>query len=230
MRTTLRRGPLTATAGLATLTLLAPGAALAHGRHHRHHQRGHHAHVSFIHLGPTTASATGTGTAGATTPATTPSTGAGSTTTSTTTNENAGTVASYTGGVLTLTLTGGSHVSGKVTADTQFECVSATPTTPPSGDQDDEGAPGDDNGLGDDQSEGDSNQGGDSQVGQQLAVAGQWQDGGDHSQGDDQDDEAPIVSEPPCDSSALIEGAVVRAAELRIAPGGTEFESIVLVR
>jgi hypothetical protein len=36
--------------------------------------------------------------------------------------------------------------------------------------------------------------------------------------------------EPPCDSSALVANAVVRAAELRIGPGGTDFESIVLVR
>ncbi len=229
----MRRILLTA-ASLSVLTLTAPGAALAGQRHHRHHHksRAHHARVSFRHLGPATAGPAGPGAAPTTspppaapTPATTPSA----------TEENAGKVASYTGGVLTLTLGDGSTVSGKVTIDTRFECVSATPT-PPTGDQDDEGGEGgsgDDNGLGDDQGGGDRNQGSGWQNGQQPQAGGQWQSGGDGSggPGEGQDDDgAPISTEPPCDSSALTEGAIVRAAELRIAPGGTEFESIELVR
>ncbi len=237
----MRRILLTA-ASLSVLTLTAPGAALAGQRRapgaalagqrqHRHHHksRAHHARVSFRHLGPAIAGPVGPGAAPTTsptpaapTPATTPSA----------TEENAGKVTSYTGGVLTLTLGDGSTVSGKVTIDTRFECVSATPT-PPTGDQDEEGGEGNDNGWGDDQGGGDRNQGGGWQNGQQPQAGGQWQGGedGGGGPGEGQDDgEAPISTEPPCDSSALTEGAIVRAAELRIAPGGTEFESIELVR
>lgn len=237
MKPTLSRRLLPMATGMVTLTLVAPGSALAHGRHHGHHHktgRGHHARVSFEHFGPIAASTTGpAGTPSTTGPAGTPSTGTTSTQPSTPTsptNENAGKVASYTGGVLTLTLADGSRVSGKVTASTKIECISATP--PPTSDQDDEeGAPGDDNGPGDDQSEGDGNQGGGSPDAQQPQAADQSPGGDDENgAGDDQDDGGPISSEPPCDTSALVEGAIVRSAELRIAPGGNEFESLELVR
>jgi hypothetical protein len=131
-------------------------------------------------------------------------------------------VASYTGGVLTLTLNGSSTpLSGKVTNDTRIDCIKATPpptgtTTPPA-----DGGPGDDNGQGDDQSRGDMSQSGQgNDQGQQ----------GDHGNGGDDEEEIQGSTEPPCDSSALVAGAIVRFAELRIGPGGTEFESIVLFR
>jgi len=216
---------------MAALTLIAPSAALAHGSRHRGHHRkaARGAHVSFRHLGPVATSTTG--------PGSTPSAGTGSTppsalpsTPTTPPSENAGKVASYTGGVLTLTLADGSSVSGKVTERTQIECTSATPTPPPGG-QSDEGAPGDESGMGDDQSGGERNQVGGWQDAQQPPGAGQWQGGeGDNGAGDDQSEEGTIASEPPCDSSALVEGAIVHAAELRITPSGTEFESIELVR
>jgi hypothetical protein len=174
-----------------------------------------------VHIGASTAS----------TPGSTPGTGAGTTapttpTTPPTTPENAGTVASYTNGVLTLTLNGGSTVSGKVTNDTKIECVKATPT-PPTGTEEEptDQSPGDDNSQGDDQSGGDMSQQGD----QESGDSGKSQQG-DHGDSGDNDDEGPGTTEPPCDSSALVAGAVVRAAELRIGPGGTEFESILLVR
>ncbi|MGH2852653.1 MAG: hypothetical protein ACRDLF_00455 [Solirubrobacteraceae bacterium] len=223
----MRRILLTA-AGVAALTLSAPVPALA--AHHHHHKRhAHHARVSFKHLGPMTAGTAGPGT----TPSagSTPSTSTPTPATTPAPEENAGKVASYSGGVLTLTLGNGSTVSGKVTVNTRFECVSTT-ATQPSGDQDDEGAPGDDNGMGDDQSRGDRNQQGGPpwQDGQQPGSQGQGDDEGNGPSDDQDNDDAPISTEPPCDSSALTEGAIVRAAELRIAPGGTEFESIELVR
>jgi hypothetical protein len=219
-------------AGMAALALTAPGVALAGSHHHRHHFKRHaHARVSFRHLGPAEAGASG--------PNTMPSSGstatpAPTTPAPTTTEENAGEVTSYTGGVLTLTLGDHSTVSGKVTVNTRFNCISAT-APPTSGDTDDEPGSGDDNGAGDDQVRGDRNQQGgpSSQDGQQGPQANdQWQQGddGESGPGDDQDDEAPISSEPPCDSSALKVGAKVRAAELRIAPpGAAEFEWITLV-
>jgi hypothetical protein len=47
--------------------------------------------------------------------------------------------------------------------------------------------------------------------------------------GDDQD-EAQSTPEPPCDTSLLVAGAVVRGAELRIGLGGGEFNGVWLVR
>jgi hypothetical protein len=204
----MRRSLLTAT-GVTVLALTSPGVALAHHGHGRHHHRAgvhaHHAKFRFVHIG----SSAGVPAAAPTTPTPTAPTPP--------TPENAGTVASYTGGVLTLTLNDNSTVSGKVTNETRIECVKATPTTPPTTEPPDEG-PGDDSGLGDDQGRGDMNQG-----------------EGDHGSGERQngdDDNGPGAGEPepPCDSSSLVPGAVVRAAELRIGPGGTEFESVLLVR
>jgi hypothetical protein len=207
----MKRSLLTAT-GITALALAVPGAALAHHGHGRHHRHGakahaHHAKFRFVHIGAT-----------AGTPAVSPTTT--TPTTPTTPTPPPGKVTSYTGGVLTLTLNDGSTVSGKVTNETRIECVKATPTTTPPTGTPDQG-PGDDSGAGDDQSRGDMSRQGD-------------QGSGEGQQGDDEgDDDGPPVStepEPPCDSSALVAGAVVRAAELRIGPGGTEFESVLLVR
>jgi hypothetical protein len=195
--------------GIMAIALAVPSVALGHhgrGHHHRHKGRmkAHHAKFRIVHIGAATTTApTGT-------PTTPPA------------PENAGAVASYTGGVLTLTLNDGSTVSGKVTADTRIGCIKATPTPPAGteGQPTDEG-PGDDNGQGDDQNRGDMSQQGDHE-------SSEWH--GDQGNDDDDDDGGPGVSEPPCDSSALVPGAVVRAAELRIGPGGTEFESVWLVR
>jgi hypothetical protein len=205
----MRRRLLTAV-GITAIALAVPSAALAHhGRgHHRHHM-AHHAKFRFVHIdatGMTTAPPSGDP-ASPTTPTTPPP-------------ENAGTVTSYTGGVLTLTLNDGSTVSGKVTSDTRIACVKASPTTP-TGAPPTEGAPGDDNGEGDDQSRGDMSQQGDDGSGESQ----ESEDGGDDGQ-----QQAAGAPEPPCDSSALVAGAAVRAAELRIGPGGTEFENILLVR
>jgi hypothetical protein len=201
----MKRSLLTAT-GIAVLALAVPGAALAHhghGRHHHHHHKArghaHHAKFRLVHIGPTTGTP-------AAPPATVPAPP---------TPENAGTVASYVNGVLTLTLKDGSTVSGKVTNETRVRCVKATPSTtiatPPPGAGD--RSPGEDRERGDDMNRHDDH------------GSGGWRHGDD---GDD--DGAPGASEPPCDSSALVSGAVVRAAELRIGPGGAEFECVRLVR
>jgi hypothetical protein len=209
----MRRSLLTAV-GIMALTLAVPTAALAHHGRGHHHHKAHHAKFRFVHIGAGTASTTApTGTA-PTTPTTPPA------------PENAGTVASYTNGVLTLTLNDGSKVSGKVTADTRIGCIKPPPPPPATGTvQPMDQSPGDDNGQGDDQSRGDMSQQGDNEP-------GEWGHG-DHGNGDNGDDNGEEVQgapEPPCDSSALVTGAIVRAAELRIGPGGTEFENVLLVR
>jgi hypothetical protein len=201
----MRRSLLT-TVGIVTLALAAPSAALAHHHHHNHKAKvkTHQAKFRLVRIG---AGATGPSGSAPVSPTTPPA------------PENAGTVTSYTEGVLTLTLNGGSTVSGKVTADTRIECVKAAPATPSTT----EPGPGDDDrGEGDDQGRGDMSQEGDH---------GSWGDsGGDGEWGDEGDGDDQGSSEPPCDTSALVPGTVVRAGELRIGPGGTEFEFVVLVR
>lgn len=205
----MKRGLLTI-AGVATLALALPGAALAHdGRGHHHHHHGarahaHHAKFRMVHIGPVAPTSTPP------TPTTTPTPP---------TPENAGTVTSYANGVLTLTLNDNSTVSGRVTNWTRIGCLKAS-STPPTSEPGAEG-PGDDNGAGDDRNGGDMNehQGDRGQSG--------WQHGDD---GDDDGGPGASEPEPPCDSSSLTPGAVVRAAELRIGPAGTEFESVLLVR
>jgi hypothetical protein len=202
----MKRNLLTAV-GIMVLALAVPSAALAHHGHGHHHHKAkaHHAKFRIVHIG-----------ASATTPASTvPSATAPSTLPA---PENAGTVSSYVNGVLTLTLNDNSTVSGKVTNDTSIECIKAS--TAPAGDEQasNDQSQGDDNGQGDDQSRGDMSEHG-------APVSGASQD----EHGDGGDGEAPSASEPPCDSSALVKGAIVRAAELRIGPGGGEFESVWLV-
>lgn len=201
----MRKSLLTAM-GIMALALAVPSAALAHhgrGHHHHHHHhnaRAHHAKFRIVHIG----AGASWGAPPSTTPPTTPPA-----------PENAGTVASYTGGVLTLTLNDGSTVSGKVTNNTRIGCIKATPPPPTGTVAPSDRGPGDDNGPGDDQNRGDMDQG--------EHGWGGWRH-------DDKGDDDQCASEPPCDSSTLVAGAIVRAAELRIGPGGTEFEKILLVR
>ncbi len=207
-----------ALAGSAALTLGAPAVALANHGHRGHHHRrhSHHAKVSFEHLGPPSVrsgSAPGAGSGPGAAQPTAPTPPAG----------NAGKVASYTGGVLTVTLSDGLSVSGKVTAATRIECLSATP--PPAG-QGEDGADGEDNGPWND-SPGNgpptATPGGPALPPNAMDDQGGGDDRGEGPQG-------PASSEPPCDTSALVPGAIVRDAELRIGPGGAEFESVELVR
>jgi hypothetical protein len=184
--------------GLAALALCAPGAALARHHHSRHHHHRRH-HARLVRFG-TRAADTTTGT-------TTGTTGTGST-------DNVGTIASFTNGVLTLTLNDGSTISGKVTDATQIECNSTQ-------------AGGTDTG---DDSSGDSSDGS-SASGSSTT---QWSDGGgdqgDDNQGDDQggDDQGDNGGSAPCDSTALVAGAAVHEAELQIGSGGSVFSHIEL--
>lgn len=117
------------------LIAIVPASALAHRHHHhkRHHSRIHHR--TFGHDWSQS----------------------GSSTTSTSSDQNAGTVQSFTGGVLTIALTNGQTVSGAVTGDTQIECQGTeTSSTWSSHDHggDNGGDQGDDQGQGDDDNNG----------------------------------------------------------------------------
>lgn len=207
----MRRALLSAL-GIAALALTVPGAAVARG-HHRHKgkSKAHHARVRFEHIGA------------AITISTTPPPGGPATTEPTKTSsepppssgEDAGKVASFTGGVLTITLNDGSTVSGKVTSATEIECVKASSPTPAT--------------SGEDQGSGDDNEGDKSGSTEGDKSSGDSSEGDKEDAGDG-DGPASAASEPPCDSSALTPGTVVHEAELRIGSTGAEFESIELVR
>lgn len=107
----MRRIVMTA---VATISLAAPSAALAHNgeRHHHHHRGRHHghAHVLAFHA---QAPASPTQTTG------TPTSGTPS-------GESAGTIVSFENNVLTIKLSDGSTVAGKVTEQTEIECAAPT--------------------------------------------------------------------------------------------------------
>ncbi len=189
-----------AAACVSLLAVAAPSIASAHHgkRHHsacaarHHHAKCARAHV--LRFGARSALSSGPTTSGA---PTTPST------------ETAGTVKSFSGGILTITLNNGTEVSGKVTEDTEIGCESAT--RPTSGD-DDEG--GDESGSS-----------GDSSV-SAVAHASSTGSGDDEGENDQGDDEGGAQS---CTTTALTPGAVVRAAELEVSGAGAVWEKVDLV-
>jgi hypothetical protein len=94
----MRRIVLSVVACCAVIAIL-PASALAHrGHHKRHHARVHHRT-----FGQDWSQSGNSGT-------------------STSSDQNAGTVVSFTGGVLTIALNNGQTVSGNVTGDTEIEC------------------------------------------------------------------------------------------------------------
>ena len=171
----MRKLLLSVVASLA-LVAVAPATALAQRHHHRSHVR--HARIHHKRFG----SAPGSATSGM------PSAG-----------QTAGTVQSFTGGVLTILLSDGkTTVSGRVTPDTAIQCRAPEPTGMKNHDRgqtrggDDQG---DNNGRGDD----------------------------DQSRGDDEH------AGQSCGSSALTAGAVVQEAELNISGGGAVWQKVELV-
>jgi hypothetical protein len=177
----------------AALLAIAPASALAHhGRHSRIHHRVHHARAHMRHFGTRD-------TAGA------PSSPSGDT---------AGTVASFSGGVLTIKLNDGSMVSGKVTDATEMECTSSSTTS------------GDETQGSDDQSQesGDQSQGsGDQSQGSDDDQSSD-QSSGDQTDGGDHGDQSST-----CSSTAPATGTVVRSAELKISSAGAVWDKLELV-
>ena len=122
----------------ALVAALVPATALAHGHHgrHHHHARFHHGihHRQFGHSSAPTTTAM---------------------------SDNAGTVASFDGTKLMITLADGSTVSGTVNNDTEVECDAADTSSQTSFHRDDQG--GDNSAPGD---QGDVNDPGDDDSGQ----------------------------------------------------------------
>jgi hypothetical protein len=133
--------------------------------------------------------------------------------------EGAGTVTSFTGGVLIVHLFNGDDVKGTVDDQTEIECKTrptGQPTVVPTARKADEG-PG---GAG----QGDDGEGEHNQQGQQ----GQQGDDGDDENGQD-DDGDEDGNQPGCDATALTTGAVVGEAELKTTAAGLVFTKIEIV-
>lgn len=190
---------IASTAATFLAVALAPAVASADGHHHHHHR--HHHRGAHLRL-------RSSATDGPTVP----------------TSDNAGTITSFTGGVLTIKLTDGSSVTGKVTTATELKCetapVSSMARVADHGGSD--GGP----------SEGSNSSGNDSS--------------GDNSS-DDNDDhdhdgqpQPPEGKQPPegednhqgeaCETSSLNEGIIVRNAELSVTSAGATFLEVELIR
>ena len=159
-----------------------PASALAQ-HHGRHHKRHHHHHAHIRRFGDVSSP--------------------GSPTTTPTPSQSAGTVASFSNGVLTITLNDGSTVSGAVTNDTEIECMA--PDTSGTMQRSDDG-PGD-NGGGD--------QGG----------SGDGDHGDNGGPGDDDNG-----NQNNCSSADLTQGAMVaEGAELKITSSGNVWDKVELI-
>jgi hypothetical protein len=197
---------LLAAGASATLALAAPGVAGAHKAHKsacRHHRSHHACALRHAHRSKVLkfGSQAAVNAPGATT--TTPASPSSPV-------APAGKVASFTEGVLTIELTDKSLVSGKVTESTELRCSSAASAG--AGSDDDES--GDDSG-GDGSSHVTSSRGDDLSGGH----------GDDDGAGDDEDGSAAGA----CTTAALVAGATVGEAELKIGPSGATWEKVELV-
>jgi hypothetical protein len=139
-------------------------------------------------------------------------------------DENAGTILSFEGGVLKITVFGQSDpLVGLVDDSTEIECEHSMATTSDDGDDNS----GDDN-SGDDA--GDDH--GDDGPGDDEADDQGDDEGDDHGddeaddQGDDEDDDH--FDEQPCGTDQLTAGMKVKEAELRLAGGKAVFEKLEL--
>lgn len=172
----MRRLTITLAAALM-LAAMAPASALARHHHGRHHSRVRHARVERF---GSDATSTSSGSSAA---------------------DTAGTVQSFTGGVLTILLNDGSTVSGMVNNDTELECTA--PETAETMHEDGDTGSGDQSGSGEDQAE-------------------------SSEQETETSDAGESESESRCSTANLTPGTAVREAELRISSGGSVWKKVEL--
>jgi hypothetical protein len=189
----------------ALVGLFVPAVATA--RHHHGHARTHKSHARSARL-LNFGAASLSGDPGSTTTPTQASP----------TNEQAGTVESFENGVLKIKLGDGSVVSGKVTADTELRCQSATPS----------------GGSGDDQDENDDQDSQGEQQGVPSAPGGLGTQQGDfmaHAADGNGGDEggAGNQSQETCTTAALTNPTPVLEAELELGSAGAVWEKVVIV-
>ena len=126
-------------------------------------------------------------------------------------DEQSGTIASFDGTTLTVTLVNGDTLKGKVDSGTEIECddTLAQPTTASTRDDGSESESGDDN----------------SAPTSGPTSTEQQQGDDDNEQGDDNDDQGEDAN---CGTSALTEGTIVKEAELHLTASGAVFDQIEL--
>jgi hypothetical protein len=124
-------------------------------------------------------------------------------------DENAGTIKSFDGGVLTITLAKGGELSGTVDGDTEIECHDAKAHDSSDGGGDDHGDDGPSHESGDDQGDDHGDDPGD-----------------DH--GDDNEGEDDHGDNGNCGTEALTPGAQVGEAELKVTSDGATWEKVEL--
>jgi hypothetical protein len=135
-------------------------------------------------------------------------------------------VASFEKGVLTLMLTNGSMVSGTVTAATKIICATATPVAKTAGDDVEREAGREDGGG--QQGREDENSGSRTPPPTTTEKTLPGEDQGGPEQ-DDQDEQGTAEGTKNCSMSALLPGAAVGEAVLRIDATGTTFVTIKLI-
>jgi hypothetical protein len=129
--------------------------------------------------------------------------------------ENAGTVASFTNGVLTINLGKGGTLVGQVTSATEIEC-DGTATATAAGDDPGGDDSGDDHGGG--------NNGGGSADGNYTG----GNNNGGHDNGDDGDDDNGGDDQSNCGVEAFTAGRKVKEADLKAANGVAVFDKVEL--
>jgi hypothetical protein len=175
----------------AALLAIVPASALA--RHHRgHHQvkhhRTHHARVRHEVFGGGALKSSSGGKENEA-------------------QDNAGTVDSFTNGVLTIKLSDNSTVSGHVTSATEIECQAPEPQETQHMDGDGGTSGGDDN-----------------------AGANQPTGENENENENQAENENENENEQSCGTSALTLGTVVHEAELKVSSSGSVWENVELVK
>lgn len=227
----MRRSFITALAATA-LALTIPGAALAqHAAHHSSRASSHakrhrrHAHAVRFLAGPVAKPTTTTAVTRTPTTVTT-------TTTTETPGESIGTVLSFEGGVLKITLGDGSVASGKVTEATELSCPPATEGTEQAGGDeskgDDEGSQGNDEG-----SQGNEGDQGAPPTGTPPSSDRGTGSGPGSGHGDSMSSgisHADGTGEPACTVAALVPGAKIGEAELMFTSAGAVWEKVGITK
>ena len=133
-------------------------------------------------------------------------------------DENAGTIKSFEGGVLTITLAGGGELDGKVDDQTEIECHSTGDLKARSSSDEGDDHGDDENGDDEGDDHGDDDEGDDQGDDDQ----GEDEDGDDvNEHGDDDDDR--------CSADALQPGTKVHEAELDVTSQGKRWDELELI-